>query len=97
MPVREGGHHRRRVLDGEATRGAGGAGLHPDDVADQGEQVVHLVDEVEQDRAVAGLPAPAAAHVEVVVGFGEERSADHGHDRPEPTAAHVVVGRGHDG
>ena len=95
--VREGEHHGRRVLDGVAPGRVRRHGLHRRDGPDQREQVVHLVDQVEQDRPAAGLTAPATARVEVVVGLVEQRRADHGDDRAEPPAPHDLAGLGHDG
>ena len=40
------------------------------------------MDQVEQDRPAAGLPAPAAAGLEVVVRLVEQRGTHHGHHRP---------------
>jgi hypothetical protein len=70
--------------------------VHPDDVADQPPQPVHLVHQVEQDRPVARLPPPAPADVEVVVGFAEQGRAHDGDDPAEDATGHDLAGPGHD-
>ena len=54
------------------------------------------MDQVEQDRATAGLPTPTAADLEVVVGLVEQRRPVDRDDRPEHSAVHDLPGLGHD-
>ena len=94
--VGKGEHHGGGVLHRVAARRVRDHRLPPDHGAQQGLQVVHLVDEVEQDRPAPGLPPPTTADVEVVVRLVEQRRAHDGDDRAQHAAVHDLPGSGHD-
>ncbi|MCY1439941.1 hypothetical protein D9M71_561950 [compost metagenome] len=79
------------VLDGKAAGGAGGLGLHGNDLAAQRTQVADLVDQVDQHRSAPGFAAPGRG-VEVIIGLVEQGAAHHRHEVAEDALGDDLAG-----